>query len=135
MSFIEKDFYHEPPKPDAKPEEWETWLGREKKARAAHKAQYTKAQEIDTEAYESMFPQTGMPLKINGVYKQQGAFIGFAGNKETNTLSIEMVQRETQEHELTLRNMEQNRNQRGNKSRAKEARRRANRKARLLNRK
>ena len=133
--FVEKDFYHEPPKPDATPIEWEEWLNKEKKSRAAHKANYTKQQETDSEAYESMFPQTGTPLKINGVYKQTDAFVGFAGNKENNTLSIELAQKDTQEHHLALTNMETNRSKRGSKSRSKSARRRANRKAKLLERK
>lgn len=122
-AFVEKEFYHEPPKPNATPEEWEKWMAREKRSRAAHKAQHTKSQEVDPEAYESMFHSEGFAVKVNGVHRQQDRFVGFGGSKEDGTLTIEPGVKEDQEHRLALVNMEQHRNRRGSRSRSRHARR------------
>jgi hypothetical protein len=131
--FVEKEFYHEPPSPEAPAQEWETWMTREKRSRAAHKAQHTKSLEHDQEAYDSMFADEGLTVKVNGVYRQQGAFIGFAGSAEEGTLTMERGVAEDQERKLAVVNMEAHRHTRGSRSRNRNARRRANRKARKHN--
>lgn len=129
-NFVERDFYHTPPTPDASPEEWERWMTREKRSRAAHKAQHTKSLEHDPEGWETMFHTSGPPVKVNGVFRQSDAFVGFTGSKESGDLSIDVAVQDDQEHIMSLVNMEKFRNRRGGKTRSKNARRRRNRKAR-----
>jgi len=130
--FVEKEFYHEPPEANASPEVWEKWLTREKRSRAAHKAQYTKSLEVDPEAYEDMFHSQGFAVKVNGVYKQQDAFVGFGGSKEDGTLTIEPgVEQEVTKQAIMSR---WEPTKRGTKSRSRHARRKASKKARMLNR-
>lgn len=130
--FVEKEFYHEPPTPDASPEVWEKWLAREKKSRAAHKAQHTKAQEVDPEAYESMFHSEGFAVKVNGVYKQQDSFVGFGGSKEDGTLTIEPGVKEDQEHRINLAQMEVLRHRKGTDPQSKGKVKKNKRKAKRL---
>lgn len=130
QDFQEKEFYHDPPASDASPEEWEQWMEREKKSRAAHKAQHTKSLEHNPEGFDDIFHSSGVPVKVNGVFRQQEAFVGFSGSKEEGTLEIEPGVAEDQERTMAIVHMEQYRNRRGHRSRNRNARRRKNRKAR-----
>jgi hypothetical protein len=128
MTFVEKEFYHEPPATQDKAA-WEEWMLREKRSRAAHKAAHTRTLAVDMESYETMFPSGGATVKIDGVWKQQDSFIGFSGSAEDGTTQMEAVMPEQQEKIMALARMEESRNTRGRKSRNRNARRRKNRKA------
>lgn len=136
MTFVEKEFYHIPPAPDAPVSEWESWMTREKRARAAHRAQYTRSLDVDPEGFESMFHTHDAPVKVNGVYRQSEAFVGFSGSSEDNTLDFDPACHQNQEREIYLAEMETHRHTQGKTSRGKKSRqnrlRRAAKKARRL---
>ena len=130
-AFVEKDFYNTPPAPDASPKVWEAWMAKEKRSRAAAKAQHTKSQEHNPDGFQAFFHDSGYPVKRDGVYRQDSAFVGFSGSKDEGTLSVDVGVADTQERDIALANMEAKRHTSGNKSRSKNARRRANKKAKL----
>ena len=127
-TFIRKDFYVDPPTAGASKKDWDAWIKRDNRKAAAHKAQVTKAQKHCDIPQE--FQSTSMS-KVNGVWTQSMA-IGFTGSGEDNTLAGEVVVEAQQEHHIALVGMEHNRHKRGGSRAGKSARRRKNRRLRVL---
>jgi len=124
-SFVEKEFYHEPPKATATPEEWTAWMDGEKKARANAKRAFTKAQDhADT---PDQFHDVVM-VKQGGVWRQGNIMMGFNGNSDEGTLEGDLGENAKQETHIALVNMEATRNKQGIKSKSRCARNRANKK-------
>jgi hypothetical protein len=132
MSWEDKEFFVDPPSSDASVEQWEQWLSKDKAARAASKSAYTKkinaiADEngISIDDYLQELPPEGMN-KIGGVYRQ-GSLVGFTGDFEEGTGSIEVAIDPQQEKFVVWNRMAADR-AKGSKGdiKTKQARRRAN---------
>lgn len=132
MTFVRKDFYSTPPAPDATPEEWSTWSAADDlKARAA-KAAYTKSLE-HTETPEWLSADS-VSKSTGGVHRQSTAvgFIGAEGDIRAERIDDAPLADSCAEHRAAIMRMEVTRHKRGVASKAKSARRRANRKARRI---
>ena len=90
-TFVRKDFYIQPPTKDAKPEEWTTWLAKDKAEAIKAKRAFTR-----TLAHAELpdFAQGQSMRKINGVWKSTTA-IGFVGDAETGHMepTVEALQK------------------------------------------
>lgn len=122
-SFVERAFYTEPPGKGAAPEAWEAWLKAEALAKAAHKRAHTKSLRCE-EIPEHLRPR--VLSKVGGVYRQS-ALVGFVGGEE-NT-SVEVAIDADQDRRLVLSRQVSEQKPRGTKSGAKNARHKANAKA------
>ena len=126
MTFVRKDFYIDPPTRNASVEEWNTWIKADSRKASAAKAQFTKS--LDFAEVPEEF-QEGSVRKVNGRW-QQVAAVGFSGDVEEGTCTVEPIVESVQEQQIILARMEKNRNVRGGSRAGKSARRRANKKKR-----
>lgn len=100
-TFVRKDFYVDPPKAGASPEEWNTWLKKDKVAAAAAKRAFTKSQ-VHCDLPDSA--QGTSIRKVGGVWKQSTA-IGIVGGGEEGEGHLEPVVNANQEREYILARM------------------------------
>lgn len=94
-TFVRKDFYIQPPGPDAKPAEWAAWIEADDKKAAVHKAQHTKSLEhapVPTWLGNAEGWQAGGlgDRVVNGAHTQ-GDLVGFTGDAEEGTCQAERV--------------------------------------------
>lgn len=125
-TFVRQDFYIQPPEKDAPAKEWAEWMRKDSRKAAAHKAAYTRS--LDHAETPEEF-QSGSMRKVGGVWRQAVA-IGFVGDVEEGTCTVEPIVESTQEQSAILARMEQSRNKRGGSKKGKSARRHKNRKRR-----
>lgn len=126
LTFVEKEFYCRPPEKDADPKEWEEWLLKEKRKRAAHKAAFTRSLKHE-EMPEEM--QQTTQRKIGGVWRQVTP-VGFNGSAEDGDLTLEPTQDAQQNKLHVLKAWSQQGTKRGTRSKGRHARRRRNKKRR-----
>lgn len=127
-TFVEKDFYLDPPAKGSSEAEWNTWMLKDGRKRSAAKAVHTKSlehAEVPDEYQSCAMLMTGG----DGVHRQSTG-IGFSGDFENGQGTLERPVEAKQEHHIALVNMEGARNKRGGSRKGKSARRRANRKRR-----
>ena len=105
-TFIEKEFYAEPPDlPDTATEEeislaWEKWIKENDKGRANHKRAWTKAQKPGR---MPNFDTGDTMVKVQGVWRQRSGMIGFVGDAELRTLETVLVQKAEQDRHFQAR--------------------------------
>ena len=125
--FIPKDFYIEPPQPNATEDEWKKWLRKETRKQAAHKAAHTRSI-AQQDAPDSFF---GSVKKVHGVWKQSASF-GYADGTSEDS-EIVSTEDGSQEKDMILVDMELNRHKRGGSKKGKGARRRRNKRNKKAN--
>lgn len=126
-TFVRKDFYIDPPKADAKPEEWTEWLKRDNAKAIAAKRAFTKAQ--SREDMPEAFQGTSI-RKVGGVWKQSTS-IGVVGGGEEGQGHLEPIVAATQENDTDIARWDrkarcmQNHGKGNEKRKARRARRKA----------
>ena len=132
-SFEDRSFFVDPPANDASIEEWEKWMEKDKTARTAAKAAHTRAiNTLAEESEENIDFSPDMPQevarKVGGVYKQ-GQVVGFAGDSEEGTCTVEPAQ-DAQQTKLAIMSSWAEETKRGSKSKSRVSRKRKARRAR-----
>lgn len=125
-TFVGRDFYVQPPSSNASAKEWDEWMRKDRRKRAGAKAAFTRKQSRT----EPVLDQT--VIKHEGVWRSQTP-MAFNGTELTG-YSVEPVQKATQEQEIDrARSAAEPKRKSGSRSRHRNARRKANRKARQQN--
>ena len=131
-SFIEKDFYIDPPDlpDDATDEEkliaWKKWQKDNTKERAKHKRRWTLSQEH----HESPYLETYSLIKLNGVWKQVGGPLALDGGADEGSAHLILYTKPQQNKHFQARG----KRGKSNKQKNKRAKRREQKRQKILSR-
>jgi hypothetical protein len=105
-TFIEKDFYVDPPNLDSTATEmeiriaWSDWLIANSRERAKHKRAWTKAQKPGD---LPDFNRANTMVKIHGVWKQRQGMVGLVGDVGLLTLETVLIEMAKQDRHYQAR--------------------------------